>query len=56
MTRPSKRKAKKHVRIPKGPCEPEPPRQPPFPRPTPPWDAPSGPNPLKWLDIGKKKS
>jgi len=43
------------LKIPKGPCEPEPPKQPPFPSPTKPWDRAGGPDPMKWLKIGKKK-
>ncbi len=42
------------IRVPKGPCDPEPPKRPPFPTHTPPWDKASGPDPLKWLKIGKK--
>lgn len=39
--------------VPKGPGEPKPPKQPPEPTPTPPWDQ-LGPDPLKWLKLGKK--
>jgi len=42
------------IKLPKGPCDPEPPKRPPKPTPTPPWDK-TGPDPLKWLKIGKKK-
>jgi len=42
------------VKVPKGPCEPEPPKRPPDPTPTKPWDRLGGPNPLKWLKLGKK--
>lgn len=41
-------------KVPKGPCDPEPPKRPPDPEPTRPWDK-SGPDPLKWLKIGKKR-
>jgi hypothetical protein len=52
----SKRKSTKpKIRLPKGPCEPEPPRRPPSPKPTPPWDVAGGPDPLQWLKIGKKR-
>jgi hypothetical protein len=47
-----KRKSTK-LKVPKGPCEPEPPKRPPDPTPTRPWDERLGPNPLKWLKIGK---
>ena len=40
-------------KVPKGPCEPSPPKRPPPPAPAPPWDK-LGPDPLKWLKIGKK--
>ena len=43
------------IKVPKGPCEPEPPKHPPPPEPTRPWDERGGPDPLKWLRIGKKK-
>ncbi|MGE0159164.1 MAG: hypothetical protein AB7T31_07090 [Gemmatimonadales bacterium] len=51
----AKRPKKTKVRIPKGPCEPEPPRRPPFPKPTPPSDTRGGPDPLQWLKLGKKR-
>lgn len=51
MTKPKKTTFK----VPKGPCDPEPPKHPPPPTPTKPWDKLGGPNPLKWLKIGKKK-
>lgn len=54
MARRKPESKKSKLKIPKGPCEPEPPRRPPFPRPTPPWDAPSGPDPRTWLEIGTK--
>ena len=41
--------------VPKGPCDPKPPKRPPPPSPTPPWDKLGGPDPLKWLKLGKKK-
>lgn len=47
-------KKKTKFKVPKGPCEPEPPKRPPPPTPTPPWDS-VGPDPLKWLKLGKKK-
>ena len=50
-----KAKTRVPIRVPKGPCEPEPPKQPPFPTPTPPWDTLGGPNPLKGLKLGKKR-
>jgi hypothetical protein len=48
-------KEKSKFRVPKGPCDPEPPKRPPFPTPTPPWDKLGGPDPLKKLKLGKKK-
>jgi hypothetical protein len=42
------------VKVPKGPCEPEPPKRPPDPTPTKPWDRLGGPNPLRWLKLGRK--
>ncbi len=55
MAKKSNRKSEKSkIRVPKGPCEPEPPKRPPFPTPTPPWDGLGGPDPLKWLKLGKK--
>ncbi|MGD2044742.1 MAG: hypothetical protein PVJ80_03850 [Gemmatimonadota bacterium] len=53
MARKSSEKTK--LKVPKGPCEPEPPKHPPPPTPTKPWDELGGPNPLKWLKLGKKK-
>lgn len=49
------RKPKKTVKleVPKGPCDPEPPKRPPAPTPTRPWDERGGPDPLKWLKLGK---
>jgi hypothetical protein len=47
------KKSKKKIRVPKGPCDPKPPKRPPFPSPPEPWDK-LGPDPLKWLKIGKK--
>jgi len=45
---------RKHpFKTPKGPCDPKPPKRPPFPSPTKPGDS-SWPNPLKWLKLGKK--
>lgn len=38
---------------PESPSEPKPPKRPPFPSPSGPWDK-LGPDPLKWLKIGKK--
>jgi hypothetical protein len=49
-----KKPKKPTLRVPKGPCEPEPPKRPPSPRPTPAWDKTPGPDPLKWLKLGKK--
>jgi len=51
---PKKQKSPK-LKIPKGPCEPEKPRHPPKPTPTEPWDKLGGPDPLKWLKLGKKR-
>lgn len=47
------RKKRTKFKVPKGPCDPEPPKRPPPPKPTPPWNK-LGPNPLKWLKLGKK--
>ncbi|MDE3001929.1 MAG: hypothetical protein OXU39_04275 [Gemmatimonadota bacterium] len=44
----------KRIKRPTGPCDPKPPKRPPPPSPSGPWDK-LGPNPLKWLKIGKKK-
>jgi hypothetical protein len=41
-------------KVPKGPCDPKPPKHPPAPKPTPAWDKRPGPDPLKWLKLGKK--
>lgn len=42
-------------RVPKGPCDPEPPtKRPPDPAPSKPFDR-IGPDPLKWLKLGKNK-
>jgi hypothetical protein len=49
----TKKKKTGKLRVPKGPCEPEPPKRPPRPSPTKPWDSVAGPNPLKWLKLGK---
>lgn len=54
MARKSSSKKTK-LKVPKGPCEPEPPKHPPRPTPTQPWDKLGGPDPLKWLKLGKKK-
>jgi len=51
---PKKKKTK--FRVPEGPCDPKPPKRPPFPTPTGPWDKLGGPDPLKWLKLGKKKT
>jgi hypothetical protein len=51
-------KSKKKVvkfKVPKGPCDPSPPKRPPDPTPTPPWDKLGGPDPTKWLKLGKKR-
>jgi hypothetical protein len=48
-----KKKAPK-FKVPKGPCDPKPPKRPPNPEPTRPWDEAGGPDPLKWLKLGKK--
>lgn len=50
-----KKSQKKGFKVPKGPCDPEPPKHPPRPTPTQPWDKLGGPDPLKWLKLGKKK-
>lgn len=44
----------KRIKRPRGPCDPKPPKRSPPPSPSGPWDK-LGPNPLKWLKIGKKK-
>lgn len=49
-----KKKKQPKFKVPKGPGEPEPPKRPPPPSPTTAWDK-LGPDPLKWLKIGKKK-
>ncbi len=51
-TRAPKKKVVK-FKVPKGPCEPAPPKRPPEPSPSRPWDGPPGPDPLRWLKIGK---
>lgn len=48
------KKKKSKFKVPKGPCEPEPPKRPPAPSPSKPFDR-IGPDPLKWLKLGKKK-
>ena len=48
-------KQKTKFRVPEGQCDPNPPKQPPVPSPPGPWDKIGGPNPLKWLQIRKKK-
>lgn len=45
---------KTKFRVPESPREPKPPKMPPFPSPSGPWDK-LGPDPLKWLKLGKKK-
>lgn len=42
------------MKLPKGPCEPEPPKRPPPPRPTPDW-CKTGPDPSKVLKRKKRK-
>lgn len=57
MAKKSKRPGKSKepdLRFPKGPCEPEPPRRPPRPSPTKPWDEVKGPDPFEWLKRGGK--
>lgn len=49
------RKQKIKFRVPKGPCDPTPPKRPPPPTPSGPWDKLGGPDPLKLLKLGKKK-
>jgi len=49
----NKKPKKTKFRVPKGPCDPEPPKQPPSPTPSKPWDTAGGPDPLKWLKLGK---
>ena len=51
---PKKAKRAPKIERPKGPCEPSPPKRPPDPTPTKPWDK-LGPDPLKWLKLGRKK-
>ena len=51
MTMAKKKKSK--FKVPEGPCTPKPPKRPPPPSPTNPWDK-LGPDPLKWLKIGRK--
>lgn len=46
---------KTKFKVPKGPCDPEAPKHPPRPTPTKPWDTLGGPDPLKWLKLGKGK-
>ena len=41
-------------KVPKGPCDPKPPKHPPPPTPPGPGET-LGPDPLKWLKLGKKK-
>ena len=53
VSMPKKKKSPPFPR-PKGPGEPKPPKTPPFPTPSGPWDK-LGPDPLKWLRIGKKR-
>ena len=48
----AKKTSKTKIRVPKGPCDPEPPKPAPFPTPSKPWDR-LGPDPLKWLKTGK---
>jgi len=47
-------KKKPKLQFPKPPCEPEPPKRPPKPSPTRPWDERTFPDPLEWLKLGKK--
>ena len=54
MGKEKKQKKKPGIEVPKGPCEPEPPKRPPPPSPSKPFDR-VGPDPLKWLKLGKKK-
>lgn len=49
----NKKKSPK-FKVPKGPCDPEPPKRPPAPSPSDPFDR-TGPDPLEWLKLGKKK-
>lgn len=49
-----KKKKSPPFRRPEGPCDPKPPKRPPFPTPSGPWDKLGGPDPLKWLKLGKK--
>ena len=51
----SKKKKGSRIERPEGPCEPKPPKRPPFPTPSKPWDKLGGPDPLKWLKLGRKK-
>ena len=50
-----KKKRKPKFEVPKGPCDPEPPKRPPRPSPTKPADRLGGPDPLKLLKLGKKR-
>jgi hypothetical protein len=50
------KKQKTKLRVPEDPCDPNPPKQPPVPSPPGPWDKIGGPDPLKWLQVEKKKS
>jgi hypothetical protein len=50
-----KKTDKPKFKVPKGPCDPKPPKRPPAPSPTQPWDKLGGPDPLKWLKIDKKR-
>jgi hypothetical protein len=43
-----------NIKVPTGPCDPKPPKRPRPPSPSGPWDK-LGPNPMKWLKLGKKK-
>jgi hypothetical protein len=54
MAKNKKKTTKAKIRVPKGPCDPEPPKRPPFPTPSKPWDERGGPDPLEWLKLGKK--
>lgn len=54
MAKKRSQEKKAKFKVPKGPCDPEPPEQPPRPAPTPPWDR-LGPDPLKGLKTGKKR-
>lgn len=50
----AKKKKKTKFKVPEGPCDPKPPKIPDFPTPTKPWDKLGGPDPLKWLKLGRK--